>query len=108
MSFLNKLKAIVSPFIGLGRVALLALTTLQLPVMQGGLSLPNFLIYYWAAILVTVRWWFSQPRDKPAVTLEAAIMGSYAALSNLAYRGVKSHPRVTGLKRTTITGLALS
>lgn len=52
--------------------------------------LPNFLLYYWAAVLVTVRWWFSQPRQNPAVRLEAAILGSYAALSNFVFRGVKA------------------
>lgn len=51
----------------------------------GGLSLPNFQLYYQEAVLVTVRWWFYQPRKNPAVTLEAAILGSYAALSNLVF-----------------------
>lgn len=76
--------------------------TLYFPLSGGGLALPNFLIYYWAAVLVTVRWWFSQPRQNPAVTLEAAILGSYAALSNLVYRGCKAHPCVTGPMKTTI------
>lgn len=39
-----------------------------------------------------VRWWFSQAKDNAAVTLEAAIMGSYSTLSNLVFRGAKSHP----------------
>lgn len=81
----------------------MALSTLQLSLGQGGLALPNFQQYYWAAILVTARWWFSQPRDNPAVTLEAAILGSYAPLSNLVFRGVKAHPNLTTLMRTTIT-----
>lgn len=80
----------------------LALKTLQLSVGQGGLALPNFQQYYWAAVLVKVRCWFSQPRDNPAVTLEAVLLGSYATLSNLVYRGVKTHPELTTLMRTTI------
>lgn len=79
------------------------MTTLQLPVTQGGLSLPDFQVYFWAAVLVTVRWWFSQPCDNPAVTLEAAIMGSYSSLSNVVFRGMKSHPGITDLMNTTIT-----
>lgn len=75
---------------------------LYLPLAGGGLALPNFLVYYWAAVLGTVRWWFSQPRQNPAVNLEAAIMGSYAALSNLPYRGVRANPAVTGPMKTTI------
>lgn len=51
---------------------------------------------------MTVRWWFSQPCQNPAVTLEAAVMGSYAALSNLPYRGIKATPAVTGPMKTTI------
>lgn len=50
-----------------------------------------------------VRWWFLKPRDNPAVTLEAAILGSYAALSNLVFCGVKAYPELTTLMRTTIT-----
>lgn len=51
---------------------------------------------------MTARWWFSQPRDNPAVTLEAAILGSYAALSNLVFRGPKAYPNLTTPMRTTI------
>lgn len=80
----------------------MSLVTLYLSLSKGGLALPNFLIYYWAAVLVTVRWWFSQPRQNPAVTLEAAILGSYAALSNLVFSGCRAHPGVTEPMRTTI------
>lgn len=51
---------------------------------------------------MTVRWWFDQPRQNPAVTLEAAVLGSYATLSNLPYRGPRAHPQTTTLMRTTI------
>lgn len=36
------------------------------------------------------------------MTLEVAILGSYAALINLPYRGPKAHPQVTSLMHTTI------
>lgn len=75
---------------------------LYIPLSGEGLALPNFLIYYWAAVLVTVRWWFSQPRPNPAVRLEAAILGSYAALSNLAYRGPKAPYHLMTQMKTTI------
>lgn len=101
-SYFNKLKSIVSSILWLGKVPRLALSTLQSSLGQGGSALPNFQLYYWAAILVTARWWFSLPRDNPAVTLEAAILGSYAALSNLVFRGVRAHPNLTTLMRTTI------
>lgn len=35
---------------------------------------------------------FSQPKQNPAVTLEAAILGSYVALSNLVFRDVRQTP----------------
>lgn len=44
----------------------------------------------------------TQPRQNPAVTLEAAILGSYAALSNLVFRGPKHHPSLTSSMCTTI------
>lgn len=65
----------------------MALSTLQLPLGAGGLSLPNFQLYYWAAVLVIIRWWFLQPQDNPAVTLEVAIVGLYSTLSNLVFLG---------------------
>lgn len=64
--------------------------------------MPHFQLYYLAAVLVTVHWWFSQPRQNPAVLLEAPILGSYADLSNLVYRGPKAHPAVTTLMKTIV------
>lgn len=89
-------------FIWAGKSPRVAKNILYLPLSSGGLALPNFLMYYWAAVLVTVRWWFAQPQLNPAVTLESAILGSYAALSNLPYRGVKAGAEVTGPMRATI------
>lgn len=54
----------------------MARLTLQLPVGCGGLALHNLLVYYWAAMLVTVRWWFEQSRANAVVRWEAAIVGS--------------------------------
>lgn len=96
-----RLDSIVSDFVWAGRPPRVARRTLYLPLSGGGLALPNLLIYYWTAVLVTARWWFSQPRQNPAVTLEAAILGSYAALSNLVFRGCKAHPGVTVPMKTT-------
>lgn len=75
---------------------------LYLPMSGGGLALPNFQLYYWAAILVTVQWWFSQPKQNPATTLEAAILRFYAALSNLVFKGLRASPLMTSLMRTTV------
>lgn len=75
---------------------------LYLPLSGGDLGILNFLLYYWAAILVTVHWWFLQPRQNPAVQMEVAILGSYAVLSNLFFRGARAHPSVTVPMKTTI------
>lgn len=80
----------------------IAKTTLQLPLTVGGLALPCFCQYYWVTVLVTVRWLFEQPRSNPAVNLEAAILGSYSALSNLVFRGTKAHINTTVPMTTTI------
>lgn len=53
-------------------------------------------------MLVTVRWWFLQSRSNPAVNLEAAVLGSYSALTNIVYRGVKACPQAMILMRTTV------
>lgn len=74
---------------------------LYLPLSRGGLALPNFLVYYWAAVLVTLRWWFSQPRQNPAVTLEAALLGSYAALSLCDRPHEKHNPGVAVFQSRT-------
>lgn len=102
-SFFAKLKSIISSFVWNRKPPRLAISNLQLPITQGGLSLLDFWVYFWAAVLVMGRWWFSQPHDNPAVTLEAAIMGSYSSLSNMVFRGTRSHPGIMELMRKTIT-----
>lgn len=72
---------------------------------EGGLSIPNFKKYYWAAQLITVRWWFTQDISNPAVNLEVAILGSYSELSNLVYRGPRYSPKVTAPMKTTLLAL---
>lgn len=51
----DKIDQLLTPFIWAGKVPHLAKTTVQLPMSLGGLALPNFKYYYWAAALVTVR-----------------------------------------------------
>lgn len=102
-SFFDKLEQVVSSFVWGGSAPRVARTTLQLPLTMGGLALPCFRKYYWAAVIVTVRWWFSQPKSNPSLNLEAAIMGSYSALSNLVFRGVKTHKDMPTPMRTTVT-----
>lgn len=77
-TFFRRLQGVWVFFIWAGRPPRVAKHILYLPLSSGGLALPNSLIYYWAAVLVTMRWLFSQPRLNPAVTLEAGILGSYA------------------------------
>lgn len=66
-----KLDRIVTSFIWGGKVPRIAKNKLQLPLSSGGLALPCFQKYYWAAVLVTVHWWFVQSRSNPAVNLES-------------------------------------
>lgn len=70
--------------------------------LPGGHALPNLQFYYWTAVLVSVRWWFSQPKDNPVEIIEAALLGSYATLSNLLFWEPLSHTQVTCLMRITI------
>lgn len=74
-----------------------------LQLTQGSLSLPDFRMYYWVAIYITVWWWwFSQPGDNPAVTVVATLVGSCATRSNLVFQGPSSQSSLIGLMRTTI------
>lgn len=101
-SFICRLDSLITSFVWAGKTPRLAKRTLQLPLSHGGLAMPHFQLYYWAAVLVMVRWWFSQPKQNPAVQLEAAILGSYVAVSNLVYRGPRAHLEMTTPMRTTI------
>lgn len=98
-SFFRRLEGLLVSFVWAGKPPRVARKILYLPLSRGGLALPNFQIYYWAAVLVTVHWWFSQPRQNPAITLEAATLGSYAALSNLVFWGA-SRSVTTPMKNT--------
>lgn len=100
-SFFQKLDQILNTFIWAGSAPRVAKATLQLPLSLGGLALPCFKQYYRAAVMVTVRWWFTQSHTNPSVNLEAAIRGSYSALSNLVFRGLRAHPEMTTPMRTT-------
>lgn len=53
--YFDKIDQLLIQFKWAGRVPRLVRSTLQLPMSQGGLALPNFKFYYWAAVLVTVR-----------------------------------------------------
>lgn len=94
-SFFKQLKRVINTFIWAGQTPRVAKTSLPLPLSAGGLALPCFKQYYWAAVLVMVRWWFVQSQHNPAVNLEAAILGSYSALSNLVFRGPKAQDMMT-------------
>lgn len=98
----KELDVCIGSFIWKGLSPRLARSTLQLPVHCGGLALPNFMVYYWAAVLVTVRWWFEQSRSNAATCLEAAILGSLTELSNLVYRGPSAYPSLPGPTKTTL------
>lgn len=57
---------------------------------KGGLTVPNFSRYFLAGQLVFVHRWLTQRRDDAAVSQEAAVVGSYEALSHLVFRGSKA------------------
>lgn len=103
-SFFQKLDQVINFFIWAGLTPRVAKTALQLPLSAGGLALPCFKQYYWAAVLVTVSWWFTQSRNNTSVSvnLEAAILESYSALSNLVFRGQRAQVGMTVPMRTTI------
>lgn len=92
----REIDRLVSLFIWGGGTPRLARSTLWLPVDLGGLALPNFQIYFWAAMLVTVHWWCQGWRSNAAVCLEANSLGSLTDLRNFPYRGPGAYPVVPG------------
>lgn len=58
--FFKRLDGIITYFIWNGSIPRIAKATLQLPVTLGGLALPYFNKYYWAAVLDTVKWWLER------------------------------------------------
>lgn len=63
-----------------GPLPRLAKSTLWLPTSLGGLALPNFYVYFWVAMLVSMYWWFTGPQSNAVVCLEADFLGSLANL----------------------------
>lgn len=51
-----------------------------------GLQIPNLYIYYVAVQLSYAAWWLRADSNNAALVLEAALVGSYEALTNLVYR----------------------
>lgn len=87
--FFKKMDSITTSFVWNGKNP----RTLQLRSCWG--AWPCFIKYYWAAVLVTVKWWLSEEPANPASTLEAALLGSYSELWNLVLRGPRYNSRVT-------------
>lgn len=102
LSFFTKLDSLVTSFVWNGKAPRIAKTTLQLPVAMGGLALPCFLKYYWAAVLVTLKWWLAEEPSNPASAVEAALLGSYSELRNLIHKGPRSSPKISVPMKTTI------
>lgn len=59
------------------------LSTLMWHTSQGGLALPDCYKYFIAAQLVTAVWWLKPDLSNPATILEATVLRSVEALTNL-------------------------
>lgn len=80
----------------------LAKSTFHFPVHLRGLALPNFQVYYWAAVLVTAYWWFEGSHSNAAVCVDMAYLGSLLDLQNLVYRGAGAYADVPAPTKTTL------
>lgn len=95
LAFFKEIETILISFIWNGASPRVAKTTLYLPPRLGGLALPNFRVYFWAAMLVSVYWWFQGSRANAAICLEAAFLGSLLDLQNIIYRAYQFLPGPT-------------
>lgn len=55
-SFFKEIETCVSSFLWNGASPCLDRAMLSLPSQLGGLALPNFKVYFWAAVLVSAYW----------------------------------------------------
>lgn len=64
--------------------------------------MPNFYKHFLAGQLTFAHCWLTTPLDDTSVSLKAACVGSYKALSHLVYRGLKSPYSLTSSMRSVI------
>lgn len=62
-SFFQNLDRLISSFIWGGKTPRIRKEFLQRQKSQGGLALPNFRYYYWAANIWKVLYWLQNPKD---------------------------------------------
>jgi hypothetical protein len=63
-SFFRELDQIILPFLWAGKAARINRSALQAARQEGGLGLPNFMFYYWAAnIQKILSWWYESELD---------------------------------------------
>lgn len=72
LNLFNKLKKLITNFIWNKKRPRVRLTQLYLPYERGGLQLPNFLWYYWAAQIRAAMHWFEDGVSVPWATIEKA------------------------------------
>lgn len=81
-SFFKQLDKIILPFIWAGKVARIGKSTLQVVRCDGGLGLPNFMFYYWAAnIQKILNWLYEDELDWDKMESLSCHTSSLAALT---------------------------
>ncbi len=69
-NFFLRIRKLLSNFMWNNRKPRLKLSLLYLPYLRGGLQLPHFFWYYWAAQLRAALFWFSSEADVPCYMLK--------------------------------------
>lgn len=100
----HSIDKLLSPFLWKNQTQRLSRDTLKAPYERGGLALPDMYIYYVAIQLSYAGWWIRADANDPAVVLEAELVGSYEALSNLVYR----EGRYPGMTHTSLMAATVS
>lgn len=92
--FFQKLDSIVSDFIWSNKTPRIRKQLLQMPKELGGMALPNFRYYYWAANIRILQYWLQyEIWNTPPAWLEIEALSSQrVSLSALAHSPVKCPP----------------
>lgn len=80
--FISNLNSQISTFIWNKKQTRIGKKVLQLPCAMGGMSLPNFMYYYWAANIKTVLYWMRRDNVNPSWM---ALEGASIELTSPAY-----------------------
>lgn len=95
-SFFDRLDKTISHFLWGGKTVRLRRSILQSAKCEGGLSLPNFRNYYWAANIQKLLYWLAEDNDSLPVWVQMEKLSSRYSLSSILSSSLSLSPALVG------------